>query len=533
MFGSFGTGGSLPSLREDRTVTALRAFYCPCCGARLEPPRARRVVCAYCDAPLQAEAEFISELPADVTPDRPEYPSRLSQNRSQRFEMSWLHQQIPAHEQDLLQFAQLGERHSALVYLRRCDAEGRTQSGPLPLEPLLSSLQDYRDPGLAAHQALEWLCEQPQGFPHRLECAICLFDEERSRVTVYSAGCGGSIYWLSNEQASVTDLAGYQGALERKMLSEERDNFSPQRPCELAAMDAVVMVSAGYAGRGDGPYASGTSVLVQELRELLGEDPLRLVTLAKNAFWEKRSPAAYEEEPGNSLHVVAVQARPSAPSASPASFPLISLGTASFELAGWSGPDDFLELLPLHDQRQVLVWASNDGLPWSPEQSALLRESVLEVLDRREHGDNENPRAAGRLAKERVPLTRLTLIQCLDRYRRIKYYRFNNPHPVFLAARQGLNGSNIMAFDEGEEVSLDSGARLLFLGCPLSGQPLSMHDLAGNWPGGKASHLHLTLTKLWTTPPSQPALQKVLAAVVADGVKPGAAGYFLVTSRPE
>jgi len=476
---------------------------------------------------LQAEPEFISES----QPQRNEFASRLSQNRTQRFEMSWLHQRVREQELDLLHFEPLSDKHSALVYLRRCNGEGRSQSGVLPLQTLLDSLRSYRDPGLAAHQALEWLCEQPQGFAHKLECAICLFDEERSRVTVYSAGCRDTIYWLSNEQASVTDLAGYQGPLERKMLAEERDHFSNGRPCELAALDALVIVSAGYAGRGDGPYASGTSVLVQELRELLGEDPLRLVTLAKNAFWEKRSPAAYESDPTNSLHVVAVQARPS-PVLARDAFPLQSLGTAAFELSGWSGPDDFLELLPLHDQRQVLVWACNDGLPWTHEQSDLLRGAVLEILDRPQHGDNENPRLAGRLAQERIPLTRLVIIQCFDRFRRVKYYRRHNPHPVYLAPRQGQHGSNIMAFDEGGEVTLDPGARLLFLSEPLGGEPLSMHDLAALWPGGKASALHSTLTKLWTTPPCQAALQKVLSAVVSDGVKAGP-GSFLVTSRPE
>lgn len=509
-------------------MIALRAFYCPCCGARLDPPGSRRVVCAYCDAQLQAEPEFISES----QPQRYEFSSRLSQNRTARFEMSWLHQRVCEHELDKLHFESLGERYSALIYLRRCDGQGKSQAGPLPLEPLLESLRAYRDPGLAAHQALEWLCEQPQGFSQKLECAICLFDEERSRVTVYSAGCRDTIYWLSNEQASVTDLAGYQDALERKMLAEERDNFSNQRPRPLAAMDAVVVVSAGYAGRGDGSYASGTSVLVQELRELLGEDPLRLVTLAKNAFWEKRPPAAYEEDPSNSLHVVAVQARPNQAAASPTNFPLVSLGTAAFELAAWSGPDDFLELLPLHDQRQVLVWASNDGLAWTSQQSDLLRQTILEVLDQPHHGDNENPRVAGRLARERVPFSKLVIIQCFDRYQRVKYYRVQQPHPVYLAPRQGQNSSNLMAYDEGGEVSLDPGARLLFLGCPLSGEPLSMNDLAEIWPGGKASSLHLSLTKLWTTPPGQAALQKVLTAVVGDGIK-AAPGYFLVTSRPD
>jgi len=512
---------------------SLRAFYCPCCGARLDPPQRRIVQCAYCDARLQSDTHFIESQEPTSSPEPVDLKScRLSQARQGRFEMSWLHQPLVEDEKDLMHFVSLGDDDCALIYLRICDREGKSVSGHLPLEPLLENLQNYRDTGLAAHEALQWLCQQPQGFHNLLECAICHFDQRRARVNIYAAGCSQSIYWLSNEQASVTDLAGSQNALERKMLLEARDNFSPRPPCHLAGLDAVVIVSASYAGRGDGNYSSGSSVLYQELREQLGEDPLRLVTLAKNAFWNKRCPAARESFPANSLHVVAVQARPSPTSEPLPPLPLQSLNSASFDNAAWAGGDDFLELLPLHGQRMVLVWASNDGLPWDATSAALARQAVLDVLDRPDHGDNENPRLAGRQLQAQVPLSRLVVIQFLDRYRRVKYYRWGVPQPIYLGPR-GQHGGNIMAFDEGGEVTLDPGARLLFLGVGLPGEPLTVGDLAPHWPGGKSSHLYLTLTKLWTTPPCQAALQKVLQAVAWDAVPLGAGGYFLVTSRPD
>lgn len=512
----------------------LRAFFCPCCGARLDPPARRVVQCSYCDARLQSDETFIeAELPeAHKTPEPDLSQCRLSQARQGCFEMSWLHQPLVDPERDRLHFFSLGERECALVYLRICDRQGKSLDHPLPLSPLQESLQAFRDPGLAAHQALEWLCEQPQGFAHQLECAICLFDQARARVTVYSAGCSQSIYWLSNEQASVTDLAGNQGPLERKMLMETRDYFSHRSPCHLAALDSVILVSAGYAGRGDGSYASGTSALYQELREQLGEDPLRLVTLAKNAFWHQRCPAASEIQPGNSLHVVAVQARPSAPSFQPEPLPLVSLNSRRFDNALWPGADDFYELLPLHDQRWVLIWASNDGLPWSSEASQLARQAILEVLDRKDHGDNENPRLAGRQLEAVVPVTRLAVVQLLDRHRRVKYYRKGLPQPLYLAPR-GQRSSSIMAFDEGGEVTLEPGSRLLFLSNHLEEGILSLEQLPPHWPGGKASHLFLTLSRLWTTPPCPEALQKVLRAIAWDQQPLGPGGYLLVTSRPE
>lgn len=510
--------------------TTLRAFYCPCCGARLDPPSRRVVQCAYCDARLQAEPEAIAEETGQES--HGDYPSELRQARHGRFEMSWLQQRVRDVEGERLHFAELDDTTSALVYLRRCDEQQKTCAGALPLDVLLESLRAYRDPGLAAHAALESLCDSPQGFSQRLECCICLLDSARSVAQVYAAGTAGSLHWLSNEQAQVSDVAGHQSALERKMLFEARDHFSCQPACALAAFDALVFVSASYAGRGEGQYCSGLGALQNELRNQLGEDPLRLVTLAKNAFWTGRAPAARECEPSASLQVVAVQARPSEGGGAFRCPALQGLSSRQFETVTWAGPDDFLELLPLHGDRNVLVWASNAGLPFSAEASSALRGAILEVLDRKDHGDNENPREAGRRAQAQVPVTGLAVVQLLDCYGRVKYYRSGIPHPIYLAPRQGQNPSSIMAFDEGGEVTLERGARLLFLhwGAP-PGTVLSLPALAECWPGGKASNLYWTLCKLWTTPPASAALEKVLSAAEADVSGALREGTLLVSAR--
>lgn len=487
------------------------------------------VQCAYCDARLQAEPEAIAE--DSSLPPRHDFPSVLSQARHGRFEMSWLHQAVTRPELDTLHFQEIDADRAALIYLRRTDKDGRSQPGPLPLEPLTESLQAYGDPGLAAHTALEWLCNQPTGFTHALEVAILLLDSRHSTARIYTAGCPRSLYWLSGEDAGITDLAGYVPALERRMLFEARDYFSGQPQVQLAAFDSLVLVSAAFAGRGDGVYADGTGALVQGLREQLGEDPLRLVTLAKNAFWEQRAPAARDEVPHNSLNVVAVQARPAQPVAEWKPPLLQELGSPAFSLACWSGGEDFLELLPLHNDRSVLVWASNAGLPWSDEAAATLRSAIRDVLDRPDHGDNENPRLAVRQARAAVPCTALLVVQMLDSYVRVKYGRYGLPHPIYLGNRGWSRGDGIMAFDEGGEVSLEpGGGRLVFLNAAMPQGPLRADGLAAAWPGGKASNLYWTLAKLWTTPPTGKALDRLLQAAAGDGVRLHP-GTVLLTAR--
>jgi hypothetical protein len=398
---------------------------------------------------------------------------------------------------------------------------------------VLENLQAYREPGLAAHAGLEALCQQAQGFRHFLECAILVFDDRKSRLRLYCAGCRDSLYWLSQEQGRVTQSAGYHGPLERKLLLQHGDHFAEADAIEMAAYDVVMLVSAGYAGRGGGSYSSGSHALHQELNQCLGEEPLRLVTLAKNCFWSQRSPAAYESPPAGPLHIVALQARPSQPLGAQ-SLPLQSFASPSFEVACYAQPDDFLELLPLHGQRTAWIWARNGGLPIPPEQAQRLREQILAVLDRPDHGDNENPRQAGREALAQVPLTQLAIFLLLDRYQRVKYFRFGCPHPTYLDSRWGQNYNSMQCFDEGGEVTVPPRARLVLLpGLPPQCEVPSAAQLVPLWPGGKASNLYACLSKLWTTPPCQLALEKVVHALQADGVNVVNEWVLMVTCKGE
>jgi len=70
---------------------------------------------------------------------------------------------------------------------------------------------------------------------------------------------------------------------------------------------------------------------------------------------------------------------------------VIQFGTERFQLDLWANPLDAVEILPLHNQRWVLVWLSGDGLEIEPGALQQVRERVLEILDRPDYGDNENP----------------------------------------------------------------------------------------------------------------------------------------------
>ncbi len=505
---------------------ALRAYFCPCCGARLEPPTARLVACAYCDARLEADVEHVSGQASHAEVAQPE--ARLSQWTAPRFEVSVLEQvESPAPEAFLP--LELPEERFALVSLRVVDVLDRALEHTLPLEVIRASLEEEPDPGLAANRALEWCCEQPQGFPHRLELAILLFDPDRATLVAYSAGCQGSLWWMSSEEGRCTDAGDGRGPLERRMLREARDHFRNSRTVYLAGGDLVVLVSAGYAGRGGGAYSGGLYGLTQALNEQLGEDPLRVVTMAKNAFWERRAPAAREEPLAGPIRVAAVRVLPPPEAAAPNAALIQRFGTRRFELALWAGPGDHLELLPLHDDRWVLLWLSDEGLELAPERVAAAREALLEVLDRREHGDNENPREAGRRALQRAGGVRLQAVQLFDRWNRVKYFRSGFQQALALGARGLRDPASMQQFDEGGEVTVGPGERLFFPGrLAYHGDAPTAEALAEHWPGGKASRLYQALADHWKIPRAAAALEVLARAALSD--QPGAvtAGLGLV-----
>lgn len=505
---------------------ALRAYFCPCCGARLDPPSQRVVACAYCDARLEADVEHVTGQAPAAEMAQPE--ARLSQWTAPRFEVSLLEQTLEP-SPELFIPVELPEDRFALVSLRVVDAKDRALEHPLPLDAIRESLAEEPDPGLAANRALEWCCQQPQGFPHRLEVAILLFDPQRATLVAYSAGCQGSLWWMSSEEGRCIDAGDGRGPLERKTLREARDHFGNSRTLYLAGGDLVVLVSAGYAGRGGGAYSGGLYGLTEALNEQLGEDPLRVVTLAKNAFWEKRAPAAREEPLAGPIRVAAVRVLPPPEAAAPNAALIQRFGTRRFELAVFAGAGDHLELLPLHDERWVLLWLSDDGLEVAPSRSSAAREAVLEVLDRRDHADNENPREAGRRALERAGGLSLQVIQLFDRWNRVKYFRSGFRQALALGARGLRDPASMQQFDEGGEVTVGPGERLLFPGrLAYHGDAPTAEALAERWPGGKASRLYQALADHWKTPRAAAALELLARAALSDQPGSSAAGLGLV-----
>ncbi len=424
----------------------------------------------------------------------------------------------------------------AFVYLRVVDKEtGQPCIGvALPRASIQESLNLYSDPGLAACSALEWLCQQPTGFGHRLEICISLFDPLRCSVTVYSAGCSDSSLVLSNEQGRIIDFSRRtQSGLEKKQL-REAETFQNSEPIYLDAYDRYLFLSAACSGRGSSNYDGALNSIFDCLREEVGEDPLRLVTLAKNAFWKGRSSSARGHLPVGPILIAAVRAcqRPLIPLTSLAN--LKEFGSAKYAIAFWPAPSDFYSILPLHQNRSVFVWASrgSDGqLPFSEQESELIQEAILEILDRRDHGDNENPRQAGRTVLERVDCPYLLVVQLFDEWQRIKYFRHGWKQPIALQAR-GDRSSNLQAFDGGGEVTVEKGSRLLFAGTlDYEGQPISLQQLSTVLAGGKASLTYEQLCCHWKTPPNRGCFVKMLSAIQSDSSDANLAGMALVSRR--
>lgn len=526
----------------------LRVPYCPSCGARLAPPPgASRVTCEYCAGTVLIEAEQVRHLvqrrreakaDPEVSEDYLPPDSRLFQHRTERFELSVLEQVIPEAGREAFAPVPLEGGRFAIYYLRLVDDKGRS----LPDDPaaacerLTSSLEEDGDPGLAACNALELLAEG--GYCNRVEAAITLFDPERASVLAYNAGCQDSLWWVSQEEGRCVSFSSPHPPLERRMLREARDYFSNSSKVYLSAGDLLLQVSSGYAGRGGGPYASGIHGLTQTLNQHIGEHPLRVVTLAKNAFWASRAPASRKDPPAGHIRVAAVRAVP--PDLAEALPPLGQVEcfrSRSFETALWRRPGDVVLDLPLHAERRVLLWISPVRGQLEGPQVDALRDSVLAVLDRRDHGDNENPRQAGRNGLEALgpdaPEVRLAVIQLFDEYRRVKYFRWGWKQPLALGARGVQPSDGMQQFDEGGEATVREGSRLFFPGdLDYRGQVANAADLASLWRGGKASRLYEALASHWRTRRTDRALEALVRAIASDRPEHPPAGLALVTGLP-
>jgi DNA-directed RNA polymerase subunit RPC12/RpoP len=511
-------------------VITVKRIFCPACGAPIRGDQSGTVSCDYCSSTLMVEARRVSERPKvehKVEPTGPP-PSTLSSEDIGRFEVSLLEQVAPDTVQDGFSTLALPEGRFALIFLRLADLDSKTMEADYSnyCRALVDSLSRHEDPGLAAFELLEHLSQELHDF--RLEITITLFNPQDCSVTAYNAGSQRSVYWVSAEEGRVIDVFRSYPALERKMLRMSKDHFSNSSPIYLSASDLVVGVSAAFAGRGGGPYSDGTGPLLNSLNDHLGEHPLKVVTLAKNAFWQKRSPAASEYPLSGTLRVAAVRAKASEVGDQAMARATLRLAGREFEVCRQAMDTGHAEILPLHGDREVFVWAH--GADFREEEYDTLKRSILQVLDRADHGDNENPRCAGRAAFEAVGHSgRILVVLFLNAYGRAKWYRHGWAQPLGLGPRGLSDPPSSQMFDEGGEATVPEGTRLFFPGSiPFRKSPKTVLELAHTWYGGKASAFYGALFAHWRTPDGLSCLNQVLSAVRADVPEAALDGCCLV-----
>lgn len=525
----------------------IQAPHCPSCGAPIEIPEgAARATCAYCATSLVIEQERVSTrkpkpearpLEEDDEAPYPEPDATLWAKVFPRFELSVIEQRIPHAVPELFAGIELADERFAFISLRVVDKDGRPLAHPLEpaFEALRESLEADGDPGLSANLALEKLCEKP--FDHRLECAVVLFEPRHMRVTTYASGLASGLLWASGEEGRSISIDGHRAALERKMLREASDHFSNAAPILLAAGDLIIVPSAGYMGRGSRGYSEGPRALGDVANAHLGEEPLRVVTLAKNAFWaEFQKQRRSVNAPVGDVRVAAVRAiSPPQTKALPKEVAARSFRSRRFELSALAHPGDATELVQLHTDRQVLVWLSavSGALPEGSIQKAV--GAIKEVLDG-QTGDNDNPRKAGRDALAALELppdsVRLCVVQFLDAFERVKYFRHGWKQPIGLGPR-GLRGDGMQQFDEGGEATVHEGSRLFFPGAlTYEGQHHEAQSLASVWRGGKASRLYAAMTAHWKTKKTERALSQLALAALSDEEGAQVGGLALVTGVP-
>ena len=223
-----------------------------------------------------------------------------------------------------------------------------------------------------------------------------------------------------------------------------------------------------------------------------------MVTLAKNAFWEDRPPAAAEHPLSGHLRVAAVRAKAPEPLMVTEAFSVSERGSGDFSLALLERVYDHKEVLSLHSNRSCLVFCSGDD--FSRKEFEVVKTAVGEVLDHPNNGNNENPNRAGRQVFEAVGHEGgVVIVLMLHDYGRLKWYRNVWGQPIPLGARGLKSPPQGQFFDDGGECTLAKGCRLFFPGSlPFTKEPTKAEDLAHAWRGGKSvSYTHLTLP---TTP---------------------------------
>lgn len=464
-----------------------------------------------------------------------------------RFEMCLL-EQSSDDPLELFRWIELPGERFAVVCMHCTDDDGAWV--PTDFEPLLEiieeSLADDSDPGLAANLALEELFARPdpkRPADLRLCCALVVFDPARHRARTFAAGYGETFWWVSTEEGRSIRHGGGKQALERRDLGKTGDVFSNEPDRELAASDLLVVVSA--AARGFGRQHTGAMRgLLDVLNTHLGEHPLRVVTLAKNRYWEDRG--TDKPDPGpRPFRWLAV--RPVLPelAGEEALKPRIEpVETPSFDLAISRCEGDRMERVELppdvHGPREALVWmgpAETDEATGA--HMGLLMEHVRAVLGREGHGDNEHPKA---VAKSAMPAfgqagidpagLRFCVLHLGYQHNAVRWFCQGLNEPLCLEAR-GIRSDRELGWVRGGFSGYPKdGARLWFPGAmALEGEPHLAAELAQGWPGGKASRLYEALRLHWRTRRSDKVLKRFLLGALSDGAGPELAGSVLITSK--
>lgn len=491
----------------------LVAYACPQCGASVEVS-AELIRCRYCEAAIRVEGRRGPRPTPTVKPGEPApflapREATLSEYEFGRFELSLLRQAFHPDPREAMRWLPLGERHAGL-FLLRVVREERGQRVPCGEPALLETLaraaeerlRERRDPGLALKAALQALAQS--GAPGSLEAFAAVFDAELSRVTSCNAGCTSALIHCSVEEARPIDVTRTGQPLEPIALRGTQDPFSNHTPLELAADDAVVVLSAAFGGEGRGwPQGPGSTFRV--LREgFLGQPAPALAARVHEAFWREREAGRAKEAPVGDLLIAAIRVRSNAELQASAGAsggePLAceTLRGETFALSFAPSVASRHELVELHSQRRALVLL--EGLPSGAEGEALFarfRGPVIALLDG-QTGDNDNARRAGRAglaaigaeASERAGFA-AAVVFLHEVHGKVAFWTHRWP-PLCQLQRRGERGGSLQIFDGGGETWLKPADRALLLGdLPLIGPaPARADQIPAAWPGGKASALY-------------------------------------------
>lgn len=511
------------------------------------------VTCEYCGATLLLDPGRITRQRAAAARPRPveatseggpalEQPDpTLSVRESARFSMRVIEQPAgsPASGEsaDLFTSLELGDDRFAIASLQCVDGD----DGPLPLPMggalavLEESLGDDGDPGLAVNLFLEEISRHPRF--KKLRAAVCVIDPRRTTATVYSAGVRSGLMWVSTEEGRPITAGPSHSALEKLDLAKRGNQFDNGKVIQMAALDLLVVPSFGFL-YDPALGMEGGRALTEVLRENFADEPERIVTLVKNAWWEARAKRRGADAPlSGDLVVAAVGARLAEPEEGALEDLRVELlSTDRFDVAVQRRPGDFVLLAEVEaGKRHVLIRARATGeVILDAANFDALAAATLAVHAERGHGNFDNPRAAGRAGLAAIGRDDIDLIVChlSDEHGRTKYFVNCTKLAPAIGARAVRPDHEQQQFDSGGEVTLPEHARILFPGtAPYEGEVLRGDHLAEVWYGGKASHLMEALRLAWRTRRADRALGKIARAMAADAGRDAVQGLALVQGK--